>query len=209
MEFRPNGSAEAVAVWMSRLDSDDEPSEMAALVKLAIAGDSAAFEQIVIRTERRVLNLAYRLLGSLADAQDAAQEVFLRAFKYLHRFDARKPLEPWLIRITVNVCRDMIRNRQKWRSWFADADQPLAELASSQSVSDPHSVLATQQQKQLLGKVLAQLPEKERTALVLRDVEGLTTAEVAEILESSEATVRSQISSARLKIRTALKAVRR
>src|SRR5262245_3707326 len=98
MEFRPNGSAEAVAVWMSRLDSDDKPSEMAALVELAIAGDSAAFEQIVIRTERRVLNLAYRLLGSLADAQDAAQEVFLRAFKYLHRFDARKPLEPWLIR---------------------------------------------------------------------------------------------------------------
>jgi RNA polymerase sigma-70 factor (ECF subfamily) len=197
---------------MSESEADPRRSaradELVALVELAVKGDAAAFEQILLRTQRRVLNLAWRLLGSLPDAQDAAQEVFLRAFKYLHRFDVRKPIEPWLIRITVNVCRDAIRSRQNSYNFVADSDQILPQLATNETVSNPHSLLAAEQQRERLRAVVSTLPEKERMALVLRDLEGLTTAEVAEILESSEATVRSQISSARLKIRKALKGVR-
>jgi RNA polymerase sigma-70 factor (ECF subfamily) len=126
----------------------------------------------------------------------------------LHRFDVRKPFEPWLIRITVNVCRDAIRSRQNSYNFVADSDQILPQLATNETVSNPHSLLAAEQQRERLRAVVSTLPEKERMALVLRDLEGLTTAEVAEILESSEATVRSQISSARLKIRKALKGVR-
>jgi RNA polymerase sigma-70 factor (ECF subfamily) len=192
--------------------SDHQPSaltsELAALVELAVHGDTAAFEQILLRTQRRVLNLAWRLLGSLADAQDAAQETFLRAFKYLHRFDVRQPFEPWLIRIAVNVCRDAVRNRQHSNNSIPAPDRLLAAVATEDSSSDPYAVLASEQQKEILRRLLLKLPEKERTALVLRDLEGFTTAEVAEILDSSEATVRSQISSARLKIRKALKGVR-
>jgi RNA polymerase sigma-70 factor (ECF subfamily) len=154
------------------------------------------------------LNLAWKLLGSLTDAQDAAQEVFLRTYKYLHRFDTRKPFEPWLIRITVNVCRDMMRTRQQSREIFSEVEQAPETAPAAQTV-DPYSVLAGEQQKEILRKALSRLPEKERTALVLRDIEGLPTAEVAAILQSSEATVRSQISSARLKIRKALKGAHR
>jgi RNA polymerase sigma-70 factor (ECF subfamily) len=202
---------EAALLWMSRLEPERSESaqakELAALMEQAVAGNSAAFEQILILTQRRVLNLAWKLLGSLAEAQDAAQEVFMRAYKYLHRFDTRKPFEPWLIRITVNVCRDMMRSRQQSRNLFAETELS-PEPAEIASAGDPHSMLAAEQQKEILRKALSRLPEKERTALVLRDIEGLPTSEVAAILKSSAATVRSQISSARLKIKKALKGVR-
>jgi RNA polymerase sigma-70 factor, ECF subfamily len=212
MEVGPTGSIKAASLWMSEFEADPRRSaqtnELAALVELAVKGDAAAFEQILLRTQPRVLNLAWRLLGSLADAQDAAQEVFLRAFKYLHRFDVRKPFEPWLIRITVNVCRDAIRSRQHAYNLATEFDQILPHLTTNETAANPHSLLAAEQQRERLRAIVSGLPEKERMALVLRDLEGFTTAEVAEILESSEATVRSQISNARLKIRKALKGVR-
>src|SRR4051794_36529877 len=114
---------------MSRLSGNDavlDLAETACLVQRTIAGDTAAFEQIISRYERRILNLCIRLLGAsdgADDAQDAAQEVFLRAFKYLHRLDVRKPIEPWLIRMTVNVCRDMGRTRQRRRNIFAETTE--------------------------------------------------------------------------------------
>jgi RNA polymerase sigma-70 factor (ECF subfamily) len=181
-----------------------QAAELTAALERAITGDAGAFEQLVIRTERRVLNVAWKLLGSLHDAQDAAQEVFIRTFKYLHRYDIRKPFEPWLMRITVNVCRDVIRRRRQSSVVFAETGPTVLDFAAGQA-PNPHSVLVTEQQKQFLRATLSNLPEKERAAIVLRDLEGFSTAEVAEILQSSEATVRSQISSARLKIRMALK----
>ena len=99
----------ASQLWMSAAREDVEATSK--LVARAITGDRAAFEEIVLLYERRVLTLALRLLGTSEDAQDAAQEVFLRAFKYLRRFDTSKPLEPWLVRMTVNVCRGSGRKR--------------------------------------------------------------------------------------------------
>jgi len=205
MDVGQNGAA---AIWMSRIDPEDEPSaeatEIGAVIERAIAGDSAAFEQIVLRHERRVLTLAWRLLGSMTDAQDAAQEVFIRAFKYLHRFDARRPLEPWLVRMTVNVCRDLGSKKQKLRIMFSESDAIPSTFPAISPGGDPHSELAAQQQKEIVRALLASLPEKERAAVVLRDIEGLSTAEVAQALGSSEATIRSQISTARVKIKKAI-----
>src|SRR5688572_17272333 len=102
-----------IALYMSRVPGKDleKETETSVLVQRVLAGDPNAFEFIVRRHERRVLTLAMRLLAAPEDAQDAAQEVFLRAFKYLHRLDTEKPIEPWLIRMTVNVCRDLGRKR--------------------------------------------------------------------------------------------------
>src|SRR3954462_317041 len=125
MELRAN------ALWMTGI-SPERDAEFASVVQRAIAGDLSAFEQIVIRYERRVLTLAWRLLGSAEDAQDASQEVFLRAFRFLHRFDATRPFEPWLVRMTVNVCRDLGRKRQPGALFDADTliapDNPHAEV---------------------------------------------------------------------------------
>jgi len=183
-------------LWMSRPDGEAERT--AKIIARAITGDRAAFEEIVRLHERRVLTLAYRLLGNGEDAQDAAQDVFLRAFKYLRRFDASKPLEPWLVRVTVNVCRRLGRKRQR----IAAVQDPPVEREDP--AGNPHTQLRTEEQKTVLYRALAELGEKERAAVVLRDIEGFSTAEVARLLGSAEATVRSQISVARLKMRKAI-----
>jgi RNA polymerase sigma-70 factor (ECF subfamily) len=189
------------ALWMSRSGNEGKSAELAMLLTRAASGDAAAFEQIVVRHERRVLTLSWRLLGSMEDAQDATQEVFLRTFKYLHRFDTQKPFEPWLVRMTVNVCRDAGRSRRRRFAMIVDGEEAFDKAELRNSGSNPHQELHAEQRRQMLYRALETLPEKERMAFVLRDIDGMTTAETAEALGSSEATVRSQISSARLKIR--------
>src|SRR4030095_15638524 len=110
-------------------------------------------------------------------------------------------LEPWIVRTTVNVCRVLGRKRQQQRTAFVQED--IATHADP--ARTPYAELSAAEQQQLLHRALATLGEKERTAILLRDIEGFSTAEVADILESSEATVRSQISVGRLKIRKAIK----
>jgi RNA polymerase sigma-70 factor (ECF subfamily) len=160
--------------------------------------DLAAFERIMASCERRVLRIALRLLNNQQDAQDAAQEVFLRLYKHLGRLDLAdaRGCEPWLFRVTVNVCHDMARKRGHS---VALEDAALEGVAAVPS--DAQHGLERTQQRELVQRALGCLGEKERAALVLRDVEGLSTREVAAILGSSEATVRSQISTARLKLR--------
>jgi RNA polymerase sigma-70 factor, ECF subfamily len=188
---------------MSRVPEQASPEtlEIETLVRRVLAGDAAAFEQVVLKYERRVFTLAVSLLRTTDDAQDAAQEVFLRAFKYLHRLDLSKPVEPWLMRMTVNVCRDIGRNRQRRQYTFPE----IADVDASVDLGkSPYEGFAWEQQKLMLWRALDKLPEKERTAIILRDVEGFSTSEVAAILGSSDATVRSQICRGRLKIREAM-----
>lgn len=172
----------------------------AELVSRARSGDTAAFERIVIENERRVLAVAWRMLGRRDEAEDAAQEVFLRAYRFLHRVDPQRPLTPWLLRITVNVCHDLRRRGR--RETTLENEHGAAQVP--EPGRGPETALAEDERRRLLWAALDTLPEKERAAIVLRDLEGLSTNEVAEALESSPATVRSQISSARLKIRKAL-----
>ena len=193
------------ALLMSRLPDTDrsvEIAEIASLVQRTLGGDSAAFEQLIMRYERRVFSLSMKLLGATDDAQDAAQEVFLRAFKYIHRFDVQRPIEPWLMQMTVNVCRNIGRNRQRRWSTFPETVEPNASPA--QESGNPHNGFVEEQERQMLWKALDGLPEKERMAVILRDIDGLATSEVAEILGSSETTVRSQISRARVRMKNAI-----
>jgi RNA polymerase sigma-70 factor (ECF subfamily) len=207
MEFRADGSLVVRAgLSMSRLAREEAPrdaDEMAALVRLTLGGEVAAFEQIIRRYETRVMTVAARFLGGKDEACDAAQEVFLRAFKYLHRLDLEKPIEPWLMRITVNVCRDAARRKQRARNTFVDVESP----ETMDDSPGPYDGLARKEERLVLQKALQSLPEKERMAIVLRDVEGRSTAEVASILQSSETTVRSQVSRGRLKLKAAIDAL--
>jgi len=190
---------------MSRAPEEERTAqtiEAEALVGRTLEGDYGAFEQWVLQHERRVMTFAMRLLRDREDAQDATQEVFFRAFRFLHRLDPRRPAEPWLMRITINVCRDIQRKRK--RAAALSELQVTESLSSSSGSGDQHSELAQEQQRQLLWKALDELPEKERMALILRDVEGLSTSEAAEVLASSETTVRSQICRGRLKLKEIL-----
>lgn len=176
---------------------------LARLIERAAAGDTAAFEQIMIHSQQKVMAMSWRMLGNEADARDASQEVFLRVYKYLKRFKQEQDFFAWLYQITVNVCRDIAKKRQRHSDRFmplgaADDERSFAEPVEQ---GDAEASLMQSQQRELIARALDTLPAKERASIVLRDMEGLATEEVARILKSSPTTVRSQISSARRKIK--------
>lgn len=165
------------------------------LIAAAQSGDTAAFGRLVEIHQQRVFRTARAILGNDADAQDAAQEAFLRAFRHLESFDPKRDLAAWLYRITVNVCRDMVRRKSGQGTGKIDTE------ALAACDPGPFEAAALQEQRDLTRRAIARLPYKERAAITLRDLEGLTTAEVAAALGTTQATVRSQVSAARAKLR--------
>ena len=163
------------------------------LFERAQAGDLDAFESLLRSRERQVLGTAFRLLGRVEDAQDAAQEVFLRLFRHLGRLKSEDALGPWLYRVTVNVCNDA------WQKRRPAVDVEDFDLASG--APDPETMAGQAERHRAVARGLATLAQKERAALVLREVEGLSTREVAAILGSTEVTVRAQICTARIKLK--------
>ena len=147
-------------------------------------------DELFAAHQHMVLRTACRLLGNPEDAQDAAQEVFLRMFRH-HRSIGADP-KAWLYRVTVNVCNDHYR-----RARFSDIDR-IPETAAA--APDPERQLALKERKRLVLDGLQRLATRERACIVLRDIEGLSTAEVAGILGIEEVTVRGQVHSARLKL---------
>lgn len=178
-------------------------TSLALLVERAAAGDMAAFEEIMIHSEQKVMRMTWRMLGNEADARDAAQEVFLRVYKYLGRFKQDQPFFAWVYQITVNVCRDISNKRPHHSAQFTSIDAPGNEAAFEISDRQPgaEETLIRAQERELIMKAIDTLPEKERAAILLRDLEGFRTDEVARIMKSTSTTVRSQISSARKKIK--------
>jgi RNA polymerase sigma-70 factor (ECF subfamily) len=164
------------------------------LVRDAKAGDAASFERIVILHECLVLRVAQRILLNGENAKDAAQEVFIRLHRALNRFDEEKDLGPWLYRLTVNVCRDVLRRGKR------DVSLDLVSDSADAMPNPEQSAVAAQQYRMVLD-ALRELSPREREAVVLRDLEGRSTHEVAGILGTSEATVRSQLSTGRIKMK--------
>jgi RNA polymerase sigma-70 factor (ECF subfamily) len=154
----------------------------------------AAFEAVMRQHERLVLVTALRLLGNIEDAKDVSQEVFLRLYRNLGKVQAERNYQAWLYRVTVNVCHDMGRKRKPSVA-MEDVPDPVSRA------DDPQQSLTGAERQRVLQMSLRTLSTKERAALVLRDLEGLSTEDVARALGSSEATVRSQISKARVKMR--------
>lgn len=196
-----------IALMTDNLGLCDSPSNSAApsltsLIERAKAGESAAFEQLVDHHQRKVLSTAWRMLGNREDARDAAQEVFLRVHKYLKSFRTDQEFAGWLYRIIVNVCRDHARkhgNRHQFASFESERDAgAFQELVSNEDI-ETNAIRS--QERAMVAAALATLSNKERSALVLRDLEGLSTKEVAQALGSTQTTVRTQISSARAKIK--------
>ncbi|HTS28952.1 MAG TPA: sigma-70 family RNA polymerase sigma factor [Bryobacteraceae bacterium] len=183
-----------MTTFLATVGPMDSPEGRSSVLDAAKAGDLAAFEQIMRQYERMVLVTALRLLGSLADAQDVSQEVFLKLYRNLGKVESSAAFPGWLYRVTVNACHDLRRRRPPSVPMEDAGEMPSGE-------ADPQQQTAAGERRRVLEMSLRILSEKEREALVLRDLEGLSTEEVARVLGSSEATVRSQISKARVKVK--------
>ncbi|MEP6717118.1 MAG: sigma-70 family RNA polymerase sigma factor [Terriglobia bacterium] len=163
-----------------------------------------SFNQVVRDREAQLLRVAYRILGNWADAEDVAQEAFLRLHRHGLEFSHEAALGAWLYRVTVNLCFDKARRTRKTEKNGPDQLPGLWAAGLSAEAE-----VLRDEQKRLLMAALATLPERERAAVVLREIEGLATAEVAAILGSVEGTVRSQVSKAMGRLRALLSGERK
>jgi len=185
----------------------EDPAEMHGssvrpLIERAKAGDRAAFDQLMICYQRRVVSTAWRMLGNREDARDAAQEAFLRVYQHLGGFREDQEFAAWLYRIVINVCHDLARKRGRADQFASLESTSEADyIRSLASEDDIEAEAIRAEEHSMVAPALRTLSKKERAAIVLRDLEGLSTEEVARALGSSQTTVRSQISSARTKIK--------
>jgi RNA polymerase sigma-70 factor, ECF subfamily len=185
------------------------PDEDCDLVTRCKNGDALAFEQIVNKYQQTILNLAYHYIGSRNDVEDVAQTIFTKVYFSLSKFDNRRPFFPWLYRIAINQCFDELRKikRQKIHTFSELSIDDAAHIEKLISRNDPVAETGERQQEMiaLLNRVLDQLPDQQRMSIVLRDIEGISYAKMAEILKCSEQAVRLKVFRARSRLKTLLK----
>ena len=171
------------------------------LVQRAKKGEMAAFESLVTAYERRVYSLALRSTGSEADAADITQEVFLRAYRSLDTFRGESGFSTWLYRITVNLCVDLARKNNPAGS--LDDEQAL-EAPETRGAYQPETALANSELRRELDAALSLVSEEHRKIVILRDVAGMSYADIAAALELEEGTVKSRLARARAALRKIL-----
>lgn len=170
------------------------------LIQQAQQGDRQAFGELILRHQGQVYHYARRLLGHAADAQDITQDVFVKAYLALPQWHPKATVIAWLLRITRNTCFDLLRSQQRRPSQPLDDIDPSL-LSTDTSIATQH--IKAQQLQQLELAVLS-LPFEQREVLILRDLEGFSYQEIAEILMLNIGTVRSRLARARAALRQKL-----
>jgi RNA polymerase sigma-70 factor (ECF subfamily) len=181
-----------------------EPDSDAMLVQRTVAGDQRAFELLVIKYQRRVERLIGRMVRDVDLVEDIAQETFIRAYRALHQFRGDAQFYTWLYRIAVNTAKKFLlelkRDPTISESAFAPKDEddetfrPRNEPSTDET---PESVLAAKEIGQAVNQALADLPEDLRQAITLREMEGLSYEDIAQVMACPIGTVRSRIFRAR------------
>jgi RNA polymerase sigma-70 factor (ECF subfamily) len=174
------------------------------LIKRFKAGDISAFEEIVLKYQDKIYDLCRHMLQNAHDAEDAAQDVFVKAYQNLNRFKPEASLLTWLYRIAINTCIDY-RRKPFFESLFKTSKEgdvfAVDQLSDSPS---PERLYESKQISHAIQLALGRLSEKLRTVIVLKEIEGLSYEEIAEILEVSIGTVKSRISRAREELKELL-----
>lgn len=193
---------EAQAILPDPIPFPAPPAE-ADLVHRACRGDVPAREQLVALHRSSVYVLALQLLGNREDALDVTQDALLRFFSTLHRFDAQRPVRPWLLRIVRNRAQDLHRRRRVRRhESLEDVDhEGVVRLQLVDTNVDPEQDLTRSQLRRRLLRALSALPRQQREIVLLRDYQELSYAEIAERLSIPLGTVMSRLHSARKRLR--------
>lgn len=170
-------------------------------------GDASAFEEILLKHEDRIYNVCRYMLGNEDDADDAAQDTFIKAYRNLSDFRPDSSLYTWLYRIAVTTCLDY-KKRPFFTSIFGgtrEDDEVVSELPSDEP--SPERLYESKQTGHALRAGLKQLSEKFRTILILKEIEGLSYEEIADVLDISIGTVKSRISRAREELKQQMKKI--
>jgi RNA polymerase sigma-70 factor (ECF subfamily) len=176
--------------------------EDAGVVTAFLGGEERAFQELVDRYQTRLLNFVYRTIGDREKAEDLVQEVFIRVYRHLHRFDRSKKFSTWIYTIASNLAKNELRNRsrnplvlfQTIRKNWQDDDRPLQ---FEDTTARPDDLFRKRHLRELVEDSVAKLPAHHREVFVLRELEGKSYEEIAEITECNLGTVKSRLNRAR------------
>ena len=164
------------------------------LVARSIGGDLDSFNQLVLRWERPIFALAYRVIGREEDARDVCQETFLRAFRALPGFKGQAKFSSWLYRIALNLCRDWIRRQRRAPVMQAPEGVDLVDLVSEHGPSESiEQLVARQELSAIVEQTMKLLPEEQRTAIILKEYHGMTFQEIADLQGCPLSTVKTRL----------------
>lgn len=193
---------------MSMVDSADS-----ALIESALNGDEKAFAELVRRYQTAVWGTVYRILGNTSENEDAVQEVFLRAYTSLRKFNLELPFGPWILRIATNYCIDQLRRKKGRKTWLWSELSEYDQQRLLEDMSHPHDVEgdsamtgSTEGYARVARTLLDGLNPKYRAAFVLREVEERGYNEVARLLGTSEVAARVRVSRARVELQKRFRA---
>jgi RNA polymerase sigma-70 factor (ECF subfamily) len=170
------------------MTSDEE------LVARAMGGDADSFNQLILRWERPIYALAYRVIGREEDARDVCQETFLRAYRALPGFKGQAKFSSWLYRIALNLCRDWIRRQRRAPVVQLPEEVDVVELASERGpVESIEDLAARRELSEVVARAMADLPDEQRTAIILKEYHGMTFQEIADMQGCPLSTVKTRL----------------
>lgn len=189
------------------MKDSNQTNEDFRLIKAFKAGDQKSFEELVRRYQRQVANIVYLTLGSREEIQDIAQEVFIRIYRSIDKFEFDASFFSWIYRITVNLCIDELRRRRIKRALSLDF---LAEGTLEKEKKSKERILAsdgvlTDEKREIILEALQKISQEHRQVIILREYEELSYAEIAAFLGISVQAVKSRIFRAREELRVLLK----
>jgi RNA polymerase sigma-70 factor, ECF subfamily len=164
------------------------------LVALSMRGDADSFNQLVVRWERPIYALAYRVIGREEEARDVVQETFLRAFRGIRNFRGQAKFSSWIYRIALNLCRDWIRRERRAPLVPTPEGVDLIELAAEHEPAESiEDLVARHDMSRVVARAMAKLPDEQRTAIILKEYHGMTFQEIAELQGVPLSTVKTRL----------------
>ena len=164
------------------------------LVAKSVGGDAESFNELILRWERPIYVLAYRTIGREEDARDVCQETFLRAFRALPGFRGQAKFSSWLYRIALNLCRDWMRRERRTPVSLVPEGADLAEMAAATGPAESiEELVARHDLSRAVAKAMEQLPEEQRTAIILKEYHGMTFQEIADLQGCPLSTVKTRL----------------
>jgi len=180
------------------------------LIEKSKAGDVAAFEELISSYQKKIFNLAYRMLGNINDADDLAQETFIRVFKSISNFKGESSFSTWIYRIATNVCLDELRKRKNKKAVSLDDEIKVDDGEIKRQIESdsplPDEIAEREELRLLVKHAISDLPEEQRLIISLRDIQGLSYDEIAQVLDCPSGTVKSRINRARQALKKILMA---
>jgi RNA polymerase sigma-70 factor (ECF subfamily) len=183
------------------------PDAIETVIQRCLQGDQSAWDLIVRQHWRKVFNVAYKFVGKHDEAEDLAQDIFLKVFKSLDTFDRRANFQTWLVSVSRNLCIDHYRSVRKERETI-NRDVDASELSPASPDESPFDAIEQRDRVTLLRQALAALPETLRTAVLMRDIQERSYQEIAEALRLPEGTVKSRINRGRTELARQIRKLR-